>query len=124
MVGWELGFGVVTNINNKIIFHNKQKLPKIYNKYTSHRREAFGVLSSFRLLEKLRIFCNRSKLNNMKTEALILCDNESVTTTLAKFDKQSANLKDYYSADYDILNETSKTWKKLKTKKYILKSNT
>jgi predicted RNA-binding Zn-ribbon protein involved in translation (DUF1610 family) len=116
-------FGVVASINEKIILRNRQILPAIYNNYTSHRSEAYGVLAAFYSLQKLYQYQKRIIGDNLKINALILCDNKSVVTSINKFQRYGATLKDCYSADYDLLGEIGKIWKQLRKQQLFIKVN-
>jgi hypothetical protein len=59
------GFGIVASCEGKIIMEGKQKLPRIYNQYTSHISEDFGILTAFKLLIYLLSEINK-KLQQMK----------------------------------------------------------
>jgi ribonuclease HI len=88
------------------------KLHKIYNSYTSHRSEAWGVYSTMKLIEFIKIF-RKQHNNNNKLKITILCDNKAVVDTINKIRHMKPTCKDYYSADFDIIDEIRVLWKKL-----------
>jgi hypothetical protein len=105
------GYGVVGSLNNNIIITNKCKLPTIFNKYTSHRSEACGVLSAIIHVQAIVKYQKMKGINNQKIHALLLCDNETVTKTLNKTKYYKPSIKDYFSPDFDIIDEISK-WRR------------
>jgi hypothetical protein len=107
------GYGVVGSIDNQIFIQNTCKLPKIFNKYTSHRSEACGVLSALVHIQALVLLLKSSSNDNRPEKFLILCDNESVVKTLNKFKTKTAEIKDYYSPDFDILDGIVQLWRQL-----------
>jgi hypothetical protein len=75
------GFGIVASINNIIILKNKQRLKSTYNKFTSHRSEAVGMLAAINTLYAIQSFLKKER-NTIKINATLLCDNESVIKSL------------------------------------------
>jgi hypothetical protein len=106
------GFGIVASINNIIILKNKQRLISTYNKFTSHRSEAIGMLSAINTMYAINSFLKK-KRNTIRINAILLCDNESVIKTLTKFKTKKTVIKDYYTADFDVLDAIIRRWKLL-----------
>jgi hypothetical protein len=77
----------------------------IYGNYTSHRTEAYGVLCSISILSMIQKYRHTTKNIKKRTKAIILCDNEAVVNKINSFNHQSTKLKDYYSADFDLISE-------------------
>jgi hypothetical protein len=102
------GYRLVGCLENQTIMTNKYKLPLIYNKYTSHQSEACGVLSAIMHVQAIVQYQKMKGIIKQQINALLLCDNETVTKTLNKTNYQRPSIKDFYSADYDIINEISK----------------
>jgi hypothetical protein len=107
------GYGLVGSVDNNTILTNKYRLPEIFNKYTSHRSEACGLLSAIIHAQVIIKYQQMKGFINQKVNIMILCDNETVTKTVNKFKYCKPSIKDYYSADYDILDEISKRMKLL-----------
>jgi uncharacterized protein YpiB (UPF0302 family) len=101
-------------VDNEIILQNKQRVPEIYNDITSHRSEAYGILCAIKTLETIIEYIKFCKGNIKCITSLLLCDNESVVKTLNTYKYNKPTMKDFYSADHDIINNIRQIWKKLK----------
>jgi hypothetical protein len=108
------GFGMIGSIDNNTVITNKQRLPAIYNDYTSHRSEAFGILSAINTLKYMQEFM-KSNGKQTNIQSTLICDNKSVVDTLNKFRYTKMMTKDFYNADHDIINEIVRIRKQIYT---------
>lgn len=79
------GYGMVAIINNQILIKNNQRLQEVYNTYTSHRSEAYGILSTIITIEMIALVRSKYYPDNNKMEIKIWCNNMSVINTINKF---------------------------------------
>jgi hypothetical protein len=95
---------VIATSNKQVILETHIKLPPIYNEYTSHRAEAFGLLCAVQIsqaINKYRITKNKFKTMN----TTIICNNKTVIDTSIKLQKRrQIELKTIYTPDFDVFN--------------------
>jgi hypothetical protein len=107
------GFGLVGSFVNKIVVSCYQRLHDIYNKYNSHRSEAWGLLCTFYLIELIAKYRSIQQITT-EMSILILCDNKSVVDTINILKHHSPSIKDYKSADFDIIDTIRIKWKQFR----------
>jgi hypothetical protein len=101
------GFGMVGSVEGKIVVECHHRLHEIYNDYNSHRSEAWGILS-MELITEYRMI---QQLNTEMTFS-VLCDNKSVVDTLNITRYHKPSIKNYKSADFDIIDTIRQKWSK------------
>jgi hypothetical protein len=94
------GFGMVGGFDGYIDIQCYQRPHDIYNNYSSHWSEAWGILGTFYLLKLIIKYRNIQK-NSTKMSILILCDNKALINTLKKLTYHTLSIKAFKSADFD-----------------------
>jgi hypothetical protein len=108
------GFGMVGSYEEKIVVRCHKHLHNIYNNYSSHRSEAWGLLGIFCLIGLIYEYRTKQQITSVMGLQL-LCDNKALAKTLNKLKNQTPSIKDYKSADFDLIETIRIKWKQLRT---------
>jgi hypothetical protein len=99
------GFGMILSINNTIISNTAIKLQPEYDRYTSYRCEAFGLLLALIIYDKLQKYFIDKTGNRKHGITKIFCDNEALIKIVKKMVRSELPTKFHYSADAALLRE-------------------
>jgi hypothetical protein len=116
-------YGIIATRSKEIVFECYNRIPNVYNILSSHRCEAFGILSGLAIFYQLCLYNNINQQNN-HTQITILCDNYAVITSINKLKFSNPTLKYYYSPDADISMSIIDVYHTLLLRKSQLPSNT
>jgi hypothetical protein len=108
------GYGIAARAGNDIIIRNRERLPTIYNNYSSHRSEAYGMYCGITTAYHILKFFNSQGIVPSSVNICLLCDNKSVVNTVNKFKINKKSIKNFTTADHDIIDEIGKTWRSLR----------
>jgi hypothetical protein len=97
------------------VIENYGRIPQINGDISSHRCEAFGVLSGIITLYHLLIWKKENTTYNPTSiKTIFICDNKAVIDSINKLKhKKILSLKDYYSPDFDVLNTIIQIYRKI-----------
>jgi hypothetical protein len=98
-------FGMVFSLNYNIISTAGMKLVTEYSGISSHRCEAFGLLSALIIYNRYQEYLVFFIGTRRHVQPKFFCDNEALVNTINKFKYSSIPTKFFYSADADIIRE-------------------
>jgi hypothetical protein len=96
------GFGLIIQRHGEIVLDNKCRIPKIYENFSSHRCEGFGIISALSHLIQIQLY-KEAKNQASPISSTIICDNLAIISTINRLHNTKPNLKTYYQPDADII---------------------
>jgi hypothetical protein len=99
------GYGVTFSLNENMAITTRMKITPGYNKFTSYRCEAYGMLGALALYDAIQEYMKIKHGNRVQTEIILCCDNEGLVKTVAALRQRPITPKFYYSTDADIIHE-------------------
>jgi hypothetical protein len=86
-------FGMVFSLNYNIISTTGIRLQNEYSNISSHRCEAFGLLSALIIYNRFQEYLERSGGSRIQVQPKFFCDNKALVSTMNKFKYSSIPTK-------------------------------